>query len=266
MSGVPALELIGIEKHYGFLKALDDVDFHVRAGEVVAVVGDNGAGKSTLLKVMSGAHRPTHGTVRVRGEDCDLHSPRAAADAGIQMVYQDLALVDAADIATNLTLGREPLRRGPLGWLGFLDKKAMRQEADRELRALGVTTAPPGRVVEMLSGGQRQVVALARSAVRVTDRGHGVLLLDEPTAALGYAQSRQVATLIRTLADREIAVVVVSHNLPLVFEVADRIVVMNRGRKVADVATHGDRQRGGGRLDHRGQAGAGRSRPHRLIN
>ena len=237
MSGVPALELIGIEKHYGFLKAIDEVDFHVHAGEVVAVVGDNGAGKSTLLKVMSGAHRPTHGTVRVRGEECDLHSPRAASDAGIQMVYQDLALVDAADIATNLTLGREPLRRGPLGWFGFLDKKAMRQEADRELRALGVTTAPPGRVVEMLSGGQRQVVALARSAVRVTDRGHGVLLLDEPTAALGYAQSRQVASLVRTLADRDIAVVVVSHNLPLVFEVADRIVVMNRGRKVADVAT-----------------------------
>ena len=120
MSGAPALELIGIEKHYGFLKAIDEVDFHVHAGEVVAVVGDNGAGKSTLLKVMSGAHRPTHGTVRVRGEECDLHSPRAAADAGIQMVYQDLALVDAADIATNLTLGREPLRRGPLGWLGFL--------------------------------------------------------------------------------------------------------------------------------------------------
>lgn len=237
MSGVPALELIGIEKHYGFLKAIDDVNFQVHDGEVVAVVGDNGAGKSTLLKVMSGAHRPTHGTVRVRGEECDLNSPRAAADAGIQMVYQDLALVDAADIATNLTLGREPLRRGPLGWLGFLDRKAMRQEADRELRALGVTTAPPGRVVEMLSGGQRQVVALARSAVRVTDRGHGVLLLDEPTAALGYAQSRQVASLIRTLADRDIAVVVVSHNLPLVFEVADRIVVMNRGRKVADVAT-----------------------------
>ncbi len=199
---VPALELIGIEKHYGFLKALDDVDFHVRVGEVVAVVGDNGAGKSTLLKVMSGAHRPTHGTIRVRGDECEFHSPRAAADAGIQMVYQDLALVDAADIATNLTLGREPLRRGPLGWLGFLDKKAMRQEAERELRALGVTTAPPGRLVEMLSGGQRQVVALARSAVRVTDRGHGVLLLDEPTAALGYAQSRQVASLIRTMADR----------------------------------------------------------------
>jgi simple sugar transport system ATP-binding protein len=237
MSDVPALELTGIEKHYGFVQALDDVDFHVGAGEVVALVGDNGAGKSTLLKVMSGAHRPTHGVVRVRGEEHDFHSPRAAADAGIQMVYQDLALVDAADIATNLTLGRAPLMRGPLGWLGFLDRRAMRHEAERELRSLGVTTAPPGRVVEMLSGGQRQVVALARSAVRVADRGHGVLLLDEPTASLGYAQSRQVANLIRTMAEREVAVVVVTHNLPLAFEVADRIVVMNRGRKVADVVT-----------------------------
>ncbi len=228
------LELSGIDKHYGFIKALDQVDFEARAGEVVAIVGDNGAGKSTLLKVISGAHRPTHGTIRVAGKSYVFNSPRAAADAGIQMVYQDLALVDAADIATNLTMGREPVRRGPLGWLGFLDKKAMRTEAERELRSLGVTTAPPTRQVEMLSGGQRQVVAIARSAVRVNE--NGVLLLDEPTAALGYAQSLQVADLIKTMAARKIAVVVVSHNLPLVFDVADRIVVLNRGRKVADVA------------------------------
>ena len=230
---VPALELRGIEMHYGFVKALDAVDFYVNAGEVVALVGDNGAGKSTLLKVMSGAHRPTHGTIAVGGRQHEFSSPKAAAAAGIQMVYQDLALVDDADIATNLTLGREPLRRGPLGWLGFLDKKAMRREAEHELRQLGVTTAPPTRQVEMLSGGQRQVVALARSAVRVDQ--NGVLLLDEPTASLGYAQSLQVAGLIRKMADRGIAVVVVSHNLPLVFDVAGRIVVLNRGRKVADV-------------------------------
>jgi ABC-type sugar transport system ATPase subunit len=229
----PALELTGIDKHYGFVKALDRVDFAAAAGEVVALVGDNGAGKSTLLKVMSGAHRATHGTIRVDGTVFDFHSPRAAAEAGVQMVYQDLALIDAADIATNLTMGREPLRRGPLGWLGFLDKKAMRAEAERELGLLGVTTAPPTRQVEMLSGGQRQVVAIARSAVRVGRRG--VLLLDEPTAALGYAQSLQVAGLVRNMAERGIAVVVVSHNLPLVFDVADRIVVLNRGRKVADV-------------------------------
>jgi ABC-type sugar transport system ATPase subunit len=234
---VAGLRLSAIELHYGFVKALDGIDFEVAPGEVVAVLGDNGAGKSTLLKVMSGAHRPSSGTVEVAGAPVDFSSPRDAADAGVQMVYQDLALVDAADIATNLTLGREPVRRGPLGWLGILDKKAMRREAARELEALGVTTAPVTRPVEMLSGGQRQVVALARSAVRVTSREHGVLLLDEPTAALGYAQTRQVEQLIRRMAERGIAVVVVTHNLPLCFAVADRIAVLNRGRKVADVAT-----------------------------
>lgn len=233
---VPGLRLTGIELHYGFVKALDSVDFEVRPGEIVALLGDNGAGKSTLLKVMSGAHRPSAGSIEVGGVPVDFRSPRDAADAGVQMVYQDLALIDAADIATNLTLGREPVRRGPLGWLGFLDKKAMRREAAHELESLGVTTAPVTRPVEMLSGGQRQVVALARSAVRVTGRS-GVLLLDEPTAALGYAQTRQVEDLITRMAARGIAVVLVTHNLPLCFKLAHRIVVLNRGRKVADVAT-----------------------------
>ena len=231
------LKLTGIDLNYGFVKALDGVDFEVKPGEVVALLGDNGAGKSTLLKVMSGAHRPSAGEIEVGGTPVVFRSPRDAADAGVQMVYQDLALIDAADIATNLTLGREPLMRGPLGWLGFLDKKAMRRESLRELQALGVSTAPVTRPVEMLSGGQRQVVALARSAVRVTARGQGALLLDEPTAALGYAQTRQVEDLIRRMAELQIAVVLVTHNLPLCFEVADRIVVLNRGRKVADIAT-----------------------------
>lgn len=235
MDRTPALQLTGVEKHYGFVKALAGVDFHVMAGEVVALVGDNGAGKSTLLKVLSGAHQPTFGQMMIGGKPVTFASPRAAADAGVQMVYQDLALIDAADIATNLTLGREPVRRGPLGWLGFLDKRAMRREAEQEITALGVTTAPVTRPVEMLSGGQRQVVALARSAVRVADHPHGILLLDEPTAALGYAQTKQVGHLITTMAARGLAVVVVTHNLPLAFEVADRIVVLNRGRKVADV-------------------------------
>ncbi len=140
----------------------------------------------------------------------------------------------------------------------------MRREATRELAALGVTTAPVTRPVEMLSGGQRQVVALARSAVRATARRARVLLLDEPTAALGYAQTRQVADLIKRMAERGIAVVVVTHNLPIAFEVADRIVVLNRGRKVADVAGRPDRQRRGRRLDHRGAATAGRSGSGRL--
>ena len=233
----PVLELQGIDLHYGFVKALHGINCQIRPGEVVGLLGDNGAGKSTLLKVLSGAHKPSGGTLRINGREVVFNGPRDAASAGVQMVYQDLALVDSRDIATNLCLGREIVRKGPLGWLGFLDMKAMRREAQRELAALGVTTASMSRPVEMLSGGQRQVVALARSAVRVAGGEGGVLLLDEPTAALGYEQTRQVEGLIKRLAERGIGIVLVTHNLPLCFQVADRIVVLNRGRKVADVAT-----------------------------
>jgi ABC-type sugar transport system ATPase subunit len=233
----PALELSNIELHYGFVRALDAIDFQVRQGEVVALLGDNGAGKSTLLKVMSGAHRPTHGTIRVHGSETVFHAPSAATAAGIEMVYQDLALVDAQDIATNLNIGREILRKGPLGWLGFVDQKAQRKRSLGELEQLGVRTAAMTRPVEMLSGGQRQVVALARSATRVGGDRKGVLLLDEPTAALGYEQTRQVQALIRRMAQQGTALVLVTHNLPLAMDVSDRIVVLNRGRKVADIST-----------------------------
>ncbi|HEY7010155.1 MAG TPA: ATP-binding cassette domain-containing protein [Jatrophihabitantaceae bacterium] len=231
------LELRGIDVHYGFVRALDSIDFRVGRGEVVGLLGDNGAGKSTLLKVMSGAHRPTGGTISVRGEERVFHSPSDATTAGVQMVYQDLALVEAQDIATNLNLGREILRKGPLRWLGFVDHKAQRRRSEAELGKLGVRTAAMTRPVEMLSGGQRQVVALARSATRVTGDTNGVLLLDEPTAALGYEQTQQVQLLIRRMADQGIAIVLVTHDLPLAMEVCDRIVVLNRGRKYADVAT-----------------------------
>lgn len=231
----PAFELENISVHYGFLRALDNVSISVAPGEVVALLGDNGAGKSTLLKVMSGAHRPTTGTIRVQGTEHVFHGPREASDVGVQMVYQDLALVDAMDIATNLALGRETMRRGLLGWLGFIDRKAMRIESQRELDALGVRTAPVTRPVEMLSGGQRQVVAIARAAARLGQSG--VLLLDEPTAALGHEQTELVEDLINRLSQRGIAVVVVTHNLPLAEHVAHRLLVLNRGRMVADVAT-----------------------------
>ena len=238
-SATPALELRGIELHYGFVRALDDIDIHVDPGEVVALLGDNGAGKSTLLKVMSGAHRPTHGTIRVHGTEHTFHAPSDAASAGIQMVYQDLSLVEPQDISTNLNMGQETLRKGPLGWLGFVDRKAMRKSSEAELDRLGVRTAPMTRPVEMLSGGQRQVVALARSAMRVSGEQGGVLLLDEPTAALGYEQTKNVQALIRRMAEQGIAIVVVTHDLPLCYEVADRIVILNRGRKVADVPAQG---------------------------
>src|SRR3954452_3470598 len=235
-AGAPALALNDVEMHYGFVRAIDSIDMHVMPGEVVALLGDNGAGKSTLLKVMSGAHKPSHGTIRVHGVEQSFSAPSDAAVAGIQMVYQDLALVEPQDISTNLNMGQEQLRRGPLGWVGFVDRRAMRKSSEAELDRLGVRTAPMTRPVEMLSGGQRQVVALARSAVRVSGESQGVLLLDEPTAALGYEQTKNVESLIRRMADQGIAIVLVTHNLPLCEQVADRIVVLNRGRKVADVA------------------------------
>ncbi len=231
----PALALTDIQVHYGFVRALDGIDMHVMPGEVVALLGDNGAGKSTLLKVMSGAHKASHGDIRVHGVEHTFSSPSDASSAGIQMVYQDLALVEPQDIATNLNMGKEQLRRGPLGWFGFIDRKAMRRSSEAELDRLGVRTAPMTRPVEMLSGGQRQVVALARSAIRVNGESQGILLLDEPTAALGYEQTKNVEALIRRMADAGIAIVIVTHDLPLCYEVADRIVILNRGKKVADV-------------------------------
>jgi simple sugar transport system ATP-binding protein len=231
----PALELRGIDMHYGYVRALDAIDLQVRRGEVLGLLGDNGAGKSSLLKVMSGVHQPTGGEMLVHGSPAVFHSPADSTRAGIQMVYQDLALVDAQDIATNLSLGREILHKGVLGWLGFVDHRAQRKRSAAELEKLGVRTAAMTRPVEMLSGGQRQVVALARGATRVTGERNGVLLLDEPTAALGYEQTMQVQALIGRLAEQGVACVLVTHNLPLAMTVCDRIVVLNRGRKVADV-------------------------------
>jgi simple sugar transport system ATP-binding protein len=231
----PALQLRDIDMHYGFVRALDSIDLQVAQGEVLGLLGDNGAGKSTLLKVMSGVHQPTSGDILVHGKAAAFHSPADSTRAGIQMVYQDLALVDAQDIATNLNLGREILRKGPLGWLGFVDRAAQRRRSTAELEKLGVRTAAVTRPVEMLSGGQRQVVALARGATRVNGEQRGILLLDEPTAALGYEQTMQVQALVRRLAEDGVACVLVTHNLPLAMAVCDRIAVLNRGRKVADI-------------------------------
>lgn len=233
----PALELTGVDMHYGYVRALNSIDFRVEQGEVVGLLGDNGAGKSTLLKIMSGAHRPSAGVVRVHGAEVEFHAPSDATKAGIQMVYQDLALVEPLDIATNLNIGREILRKGLLGKIGFVDHRAQRRRSEGELERLGVRTAAMTRPVEMLSGGQRQVVALARSATRVTGDQNGILLLDEPTAALGYEQTQVVEALIRRMANQGIAIVLVTHNLPLATAVCDRIAVLNRGQKVADLPT-----------------------------
>jgi ABC-type sugar transport system ATPase subunit len=231
------LELADIEVRFGAITALSEINFHVKAGEIVALVGDNGAGKSTLLSIMSGARRPSSGTILSNGEPVEFHNPRAAALYGVQMVYQDLALIPAADVATNMFLSREMMRSGPLGWFGVLDKRGMRREASRQLDILGVTTlSSVQNPVEMLSGGQRQSVALARAALALTDStAGGVLLLDEPTAALGYRQSRSVEEFIRRVAGEGVGVVLVTHDLPLCFEVADRVSVLYHGRLVAEL-------------------------------
>jgi simple sugar transport system ATP-binding protein len=230
------LEVIGVSKSYGAVRALHDVSFVADGGERVAIVGDNGAGKSTLLKVLAGAHRPTAGSVRVNGSPVDLSSPLAAEAAGIQTVYQDLALVESLDVSTNIFLGHEPLRRGVLGKLGFVNKRAMRAAGSAVLsEMLDVQLGSVRRPVEALSGGQRQAVAIARAAARAEASGRGIILLDEPTAALGVAQTQKVEKLIERLGRQGHLVIVVSHDIPSVVKTSSRILVMRLGRLIADL-------------------------------
>lgn len=222
------LTLEGVNKSFGPVGVLHDVDFAVRAGEVVALVGDNGAGKSTLVKCIAGIHPVDSGTVRFAGEEVHLSGPRAAANLGIEVVYQDLALADNLDIVQNMFLGREQ------GSKWYLDEGSMEEQARSALASLSVRTISSVRQpVSALSGGQRQTVAIAKSVLWESK----VILLDEPTAALGVAQTRQVLDLVRRLAEQGRAVVLISHNLGDVFEVADRIAVLYLGRMVAEVET-----------------------------
>jgi len=224
----PILEAHGVSKHYGSVTALEAVDFEAYSGEVVALIGDNGAGKSTLVKILSGAIRPDGGTMMMRDRQVDFHSPHDARVAGIETVYQDLALAPDLDVASNLFLGREIKQPGILGLLDFYNQRAMRVEAEKHLKALNVTTLRSVRqTVDTLSGGQRQSVAVARAVFWSKD----VVILDEPTAALGVAQSTMVLQLIRRVRDQGTAVIFVSHNMPHVFQVSDRVVVMRRGRR-----------------------------------
>ena len=231
-----SLKLTGINKHYGWVKALDQVDFEIMPGQIVSLLGDNGAGKSTLMKVMSGAHAPSAGTIEIDGQVVTSgYNPKTASDLGIEMVYQDLALVDMLDIGTNMQLGQEPLMPFPFNLFGFINFRKMHSDTVTQMETLGVRTAPPDRAVEMLSGGQRQVTAISRAAVRLFERGGGVILMDEPTAALGYEQTKMVEDLILRMARKGFSIVLVTHNLPLCLNVSHRVVVLNRGRKVADV-------------------------------
>jgi simple sugar transport system ATP-binding protein len=225
----PALEARNVVKTYGHVEALRGVDFTVHAGEVVALIGDNGAGKSTLTKILAGTVPATSGEILIDGRPVQLDSAAAARDLGIETVYQDLALAHSLDTPANLFLGREMLRPGLLGKLGFLDKKAMRVAAEDVYRRFGVDMRNAALPVGTLSGGQRQSVAVAR-AVAWPSR---IVMLDEPTAALGVAQTASVLDLVRRVRDDGRAVVLITHNMQQVLEVADRVEVLRLGRRVA---------------------------------
>jgi fructose transport system ATP-binding protein len=224
----PALEARDIAKRYGNVTALESADFEVYPGEIAALIGDNGAGKSTLVKVLAGAIRPDSGTVRMAGTEVHFHSPRDARAAGIETVYQDLALAPDLDVASNLFLGREIKRKGLLGLFDVYNQRAMRDQASRHLKELKVNIRSIRQSVDTLSGGQRQSVAVARAVLW----GKDVVILDEPTAALGVAQSGMVLELMKRVRDQGTAVIFISHNMPHVWEVADRMIVLRRGRRV----------------------------------
>ena len=229
----PILRASGLVKRFGRVTALAKADLELYPGEVLAVIGDNGAGKSSLIKCLSGAMVPDKGTMELDGEPLVLKLPSDAQLAGIETVYQTLAVAPALDIATNMFLGREKRRAGVLGSVfRMVDKAGMRREAKAALDELGIGTLQDiTQPVETLSGGQRQAVAVARAAAF----GSKVVILDEPTAALGVKESGQVLALIKDLRDRGLPVILISHNMPHVFEVADRIHIQRLGRRVATV-------------------------------
>jgi simple sugar transport system ATP-binding protein len=223
------LEARRIEKSYGHVRALQEADFDVRPSEVTALVGDNGAGKSTLIKILSGTVQPDGGEIRFEGRPVVIHSPLDARRMGVETVYQDLALAEDLDPAANLFLGREVMRAGLLGKLGLLDKGAMRDRATTSFGTLGIDLPDMDVEVGMLSGGQRQAVAVSRAATWASR----VIFMDEPTAALGVVQADRVLDLVRRIRESGKSVVLISHNLPQVFQVADRIQVLRLGRRVA---------------------------------
>jgi fructose transport system ATP-binding protein len=229
----PILEARGIVKLFGRVVGLSGVDLQLYPGEVLAVIGDNGAGKSTLIKCLSGAMIPDDGELYVEGQRVSFKSTKDAREAGIECVYQTLAVAPALDIASNMYLSREIRRKGPLGqWLRMLDTGAMKRHSSDAIKKLGISTLQNiNQAVETLSGGQRQAVAVARAGAF----GGKVVILDEPTAALGVAQTAQVLALVRRLADRGLAVVLISHNMTDVLQVADRIAVLYLGEMAAQV-------------------------------
>jgi len=233
MTQEPILTARGLIKRYGRVTALDNADFDLYPGEILAVIGDNGAGKSSLIKAISGAAVPDEGEIRLQGKPVSFKSPMEAREAGIETVYQNLALSPALSIADNMFLGRELRKPGPLGsWFRMLDRPAMEKRARDKLTELGLMTIQNiSQAVETLSGGQRQGVAVARAAAF----GSRVVIMDEPTAALGVKESRRVLELILDVKKRGLPIVLISHNMPHVFEVADRIHIHRLGKRLCVV-------------------------------
>lgn len=232
-TAIPILSAKGLQKRFGRVTALNGSDLELYPGEVLAVIGDNGAGKSSLIKCLSGAMSPDEGEIRLDGAPVSFRGPQEARAAGIETVYQTLAVAPALDIATNMFLGRERRRPGVLGNVfRMLDKAGMRRDAKTALDELGIGTLQDiTQAVETLSGGQRQAVAVARAAAF----GSKVVILDEPTAALGVKESGQVLQMIRDLRDKGLPIILISHNMPHVFDVADRIHIQRLGQRVAVV-------------------------------
>ncbi len=228
MATIPFLTARGVGKRFGAVVALSDVDLDIREGEVLALVGDNGAGKSTFIKILAGAHAPSAGEIRIDGSPLAFATPHDAASAGIATIFQELALSENLSITDNVYLGREIVRR--VAGIPFLRRAEMRHRVARLLVELDAHIADVDAVVGSLSGGQRQAVAICR-ALNLSAR---LVIMDEPTAALAVAETRKVLSLARRLAERGCAVVLISHNIADVMDVADRIVVFRRGRKIAE--------------------------------
>ena len=229
----PILEARGLTRQFGQVTALDGADFDVHAGEVVALIGDNGAGKSTLVKALSGNLAVDSGEILYEGHPQHIDTPMKASELGIETVYQDLALAPHLDPAQNMFLGRELMRAGFAGKLGFMDNKSMRSEARSSFDKLGATVKSLTAPVGSMSGGQRQAIAIAR-AVHWASK---VVFLDEPTAALGVRQTANVLDTIRRVRDHGVAVIFISHSMPHVMEVADRVQVLRLGKRVATYQT-----------------------------
>jgi len=226
---MPILEARGIVRTFGHVVALDGCDFDVEPGQVTALIGDNGAGKSTLIKILAGTQPAEEGHIRFEGREVSINSPSAAREIGIETVYQDLALCPHLDPVNNLFLGREIKRRGIMGALGFMNRKAMRDQSVAAFQDLGATVQTLNEPVGAMSGGQKQSIAVARASAWASK----VIFLDEPTAALGVVQTKNVLELIKRVRDKGIGVVLISHSMPEVLAVADDVQVMRRGRRVA---------------------------------